>query len=193
VREGMSVIDIGGSLAGFQFTLAKAGAKVTNIDPGQEASGLGWPVDQESIARLNRSFGTDVRLLNMTLEAARLEDETLDTAYSISTIEHIPPGELPSTMREIARVLKPGGHCVLTVDLFLNLHPFSDREANEWGTNIPPRMLVEESGLDLVAGRRDQLLGYPEFEPKKILADLDHYLIGSYPTLTQCLVLRKNL
>ena len=129
VVAGTTAVDVGGSLAGFQFALAQAGVEVVNVDPGREATGRGWSVNAQSLGRLNRAFGTNVRLLNMTLAEAALPSNSVDTVYSISTIEHIPVDELPALMREIERILKPGGACVLTVDLFLNLRPFSNREA----------------------------------------------------------------
>jgi len=126
------------------------------------------------------------------LQEARLRADEVDTIYSVSTIEHIPLAEIPSLMQEISRVLKPGGFCVLTVDLFLNLQPFSRRTSNEFGTNVPPWLLVESSGLQLVQGNPSELLGFAEFDEREILAHLDEYLIGSsYPALAQCLVLQK--
>lgn len=47
-------------------------------------------------------------------------DGTFDRVFSISTIEHIPDDGDRIAMREIARVLKPGGICCVTV-------PWSDR------------------------------------------------------------------
>ena len=132
---GMKVLEIGGSLAGLQFALARAGAEVTNVDPGEDTTGMGWPVDQRRIDRLNRSLGTQVSLINSTLGEAAIGGEVFDAVVSVSTIEHIPATDHPSLMAEIARVLKPGGRCVLTVDLFLNLQPFSDRVSNQFGTN----------------------------------------------------------
>lgn len=192
VHPGLVAVDIGGSLAGFQFALSKAGVDVTNVDPGLEAGGRGWPVDRHSIGRLNRAFKTNVRLVNTTLSKAELPDASVDVVYSISTIEHIPIDELPGMMTEIERILKPGGHCVLTVDLFLNLEPFTLRTSNEYGTNVPPAELINVSGMKLVAGERAELLGFPQFDPTAVLAHLEDYMIGTYPCLAQCFVLEKG-
>ena len=152
VKPGSRVVEIGGSLSGFQFVLARSGAQVINVDPGEAASGVGWPVDDESLGRLNRAFKTRVELINSTLQEARLENESADVVYSISTIEHIPPDELPSLMQEVQRILRPGGAAVLTVDLFLDLDPFASDVTNEFGTNVSVHELVQQSGLKLVAG-----------------------------------------
>jgi SAM-dependent methyltransferase len=191
VSPGTTVVEIGGSLAGLQFALASEGATVLNVDPGERAA-IGWPVDPATIARLNRAFGTDVELRNCFLEEAELPDASVDVVYSISTIEHIPVELLPSILAEVNRILVPGGRFVLTVDLFLDLEPFSDQTRNITGTNVDVRWLVERAGLELEQGDRRELLGYPEFDPKRIMGNLFSYEYGAfYPSLAQALVLVK--
>lgn len=191
VRAGMRALEIGGSLAGLQFALAQTGLSVVNVDPGEKAT-MGWPVNQRSIARLNRAFGTDVELRSSFLEEAGLPPGSFDLVYSISTIEHIPPEALPSLMAEVNRLLVPGGHLVLTVDLFLDLAPFSYETENIAGRNIDIHGLVEATGLELVQGDRSELLGYPEFDAKRVMGKLFSYQYGVYyPAVAQALVLRK--
>ncbi len=76
---GIRVVEIGGGISGFQFALARAGADVVNVDPGRDATGLAPPVDHARIARLNRAYRTDVRLIDTVLDDAGLEDEWADT------------------------------------------------------------------------------------------------------------------
>jgi 2-polyprenyl-3-methyl-5-hydroxy-6-metoxy-1,4-benzoquinol methylase len=191
-RPGMKALEIGGSNSGMQFVLDRAGVEVTNVDPGEEASGVGWPVDAASIARLNRAFKTHVTLVNTTLQDAKLPSEHFDVVYSISTIEHIPADEYPSLMSEVRRVLKPGGRMVMTVDLFLNLAPFCSRTSNEWGTNADVAELVSMSGLRLVEGDRTRLYGFPEFAPDEIVSGMESFTFGTYPVAAQCLVLQRD-
>ena len=47
-------------------------------------------------------------------------DDTYDHVYSVSVLEHIPDDGDTDVIREMARVLKPGGTCVITV-------PFASR------------------------------------------------------------------
>lgn len=189
----MRAIELGGSLAGFQFTLSKCGVKVTNVDPGDEAA-IGWPVSQEMIGRLNRFFHTDVELVSSRLEESGLEEASFDRVVSISTIEHIPREELPAILSEVKRLLKPGGMFVLTVDLFLDLYPFTNADSNRLGHNISISDIVLWSGLDLVQGNRQELYGFEEFDAKEILRKLPEYLYGSgYPSLAQALVLQKKV
>ncbi len=47
-----------------------------------------------------------------------LADASLDAAYSISVLEHVP--DPPRAIAELARVVRPGGTFVLTIDLDLS-------------------------------------------------------------------------
>ena len=193
LSPGMTALEIGGGLSGFQFVLAKQGLRVVNVDPGLDASGVGWRCDPASMARLNRAFHTDVVLHNTTLQNADLADDSIDVAFSISAIEHIPEQELPSLMREVNRVLKPGGKAVLTVDLFLDLAPFTPRLVNDYGCNIDVRRLVEWSGLRLEVGREDELFGFTTFDAREVQAQLSELYYGRrYPACAQLLVLAKD-
>jgi SAM-dependent methyltransferase len=189
---GRRALDVGGSNSGLQFVLSGEGTKVTNVDPGEEARGRGWRVSAESIARLNRAFKTDVTLISSTVQEADLPSEHFDVAYSISTIEHIPADEYPSLMSELRRVIKPGGRLVLTIDLFLNLTPFTTRTSNEWGTNADVAELVSLSGLRLVSGNTRELLGYPDFSTDDVLSRMESVTFGGYPAAAQCLVLQRD-
>lgn len=53
-----------------------------------------------------------------------LKDDTFDKVYSISVLEHIPGDGDTKTIKELARVLKPGGRLVITV-------PYASRYRSE--------------------------------------------------------------
>lgn len=191
VTAGLRCLDIGGGLGGFQFVLAKSGCEVVNVDPGEASHGRGWPVDAASIARLNRAFGTRVTLHNCFLEDAPLSPATFDRVFSISVIEHIPPAESQALMRRAFDLLRPGGLFVITLDLFLNLEPFSPRRENEFGTNASVRMLAEAAPFEIAVGDRAELYGYPEFSAERVLAQIETLFLGDYPVVPQLVVLRK--
>jgi len=194
LRPGMRVIDLGGALSGLQFVLARSGAKVLNVDPFIDygTSGEYAAVDPgERLRQLNQLFGTTVELRRCVLEQAGLAPGSVDVVYCISTIEHLAPEAMLASATEIVRVLRPGGHAVLTIDLFLDLEPFTTRTHNRWGTNIDVCDLVEATGLELVVGTTSELFGYPDFDVDAIQSNLSDYLVGDYPGLAQCLMLRK--
>lgn len=191
---GMRVVDLGGGLAGLQFVLASSGATVINVDPFLDYGTFGEYAALEPVGelrRLNRLFGTDVELRRTVIEDAGLASASVDTVFCISTIEHLSGPDAQAAVDEIRSVLRPGGQCVLTVDLFLDLQPFTTRRSNRWGTNIDVRGLVEASGLDLEAGTPAELLGFGDFDADTVQSNLSEYLVGDYPALAQCLVLRK--
>lgn len=191
LRPGMRVVEVGGGLSGFQFVLDQAGCKVVNVDPGMNAKGVGWPCDQASIRRLNRAFGTTVELRNCTVARAALEPESYDRAFSISVLEHLPEDEVGEVMRTVFQCLKPGGLFVLTVDLFINVAPFSSRPENEFGRNVDLRALCSKAAFEIAVGQPAELCGFAEFDPGRIQSRLEEYVVGQYPVLVQCLVLRK--
>jgi len=187
----MKVLEIGGGLSGFQFVLDRAGCDVVNVDPGMEARGKGWPCDEASMRKMNAAFGTHVLLRNCTIDRASLEPASFDRAFSISVLEHLPEDERDQVMRSVFDCLKPNGLFILTVDLFLNLAPFTRREQNEYGDNVDIRALCRTTPFERVLGDAAQLFGFPEFDPNGIQARLEEYVVGQYPALVQCLILKK--
>jgi SAM-dependent methyltransferase len=193
IEAEQTVVDLGGSLGGMQFVLSKMGCKVINVDPSDSAS-MGWPVDENTIALLNRAFGTNVELRKTFLQDAELGTDSIDRIYCISTIEHVPTDQLPALAHEIGRILKPGGLAVLTIDLFYDLSPFTTRKSNLHGSNIDVRTFVANTGMELQIGEPSELVGYPEFDPETILSRAMEFVQGDIAlNTTQALVLRKPL
>ena len=191
VRPGLRVLEIGGALSGFQFVLDRAGCEVVNLDPGDEFHTAGWPVTPATMAVLNAALGTKVNLKTVFLDQAGFADESFDRVVSISVFEHIPERALLGILGEVFRVLKPGGTLVLTIDLFLDVKPFTDSESNVYGHNVSVKWIVESSGLERIHGDPAELFGYPEFDAAKIRARRSDLLVGRYPAMVQTLVLRK--
>lgn len=190
-RAGMRVVDIGSGASGLPFVLAGEGVEMIAVDPLPEVPGADhWAFTQKDYARLNRAFGNRVRYIPKFLEDAGLESGSVDRVLCVSVIEHVPTGAVDGLMREVRRVLKPGGLFVATIDLFTDCAPFTGREENAWGRNMNVRELVERSGLRLVAGSRDELNGYPEFDAGRVAADAGKYLCGGV-AMAQCVVLEK--
>ncbi len=192
LKPGMRVLEVGGGLAGYQFLLDRAGCRVVNVDPGPAAEGVGWPCDQKRIAELNERFGTRVELRNTTIEKADLPEASFDRVFSLSVLEHLPLRDALLAMENAYGCLKPGGLFVLTVDLFLNLKPFTTRLKNEYGSNLDIRCLLATQDWEIHEGRTAELYGFPEFDAERIQSHLEDYLRGQgYPALIQCVVLRK--
>jgi SAM-dependent methyltransferase len=62
----------------------------------------------------------------LTMDALALEfpDESFDIVFSLSSIEHFGgPSEVARSAREMARVLRPGGHLVIVTECFIANNP----------------------------------------------------------------------
>lgn len=186
----LTVVDVGGGLAGMQFVLAREGHKVVNVDPGQAE--LGWKYARETHERLCHVFSAPVALHEGTLGTLAWPAGSVDVVYSISALEHFTEPAVNEVLEHSERLLRPNGRLVLTVDLFLDVAPFGRRRENRWGRNQDLRAVLGRPGFSLVEGVPDELFGFAEFEPSRILENLEHYLIGDYPALAQCLVLEKQ-
>jgi SAM-dependent methyltransferase len=189
LEPGQRVLEVGGGFSGFQFALDRQGCRVVNVDPGIGEDGS-WK-DHLSIAAMNRLFGTSVEWRRATVPSAGLEPGSFDTAFSISVLEHLDDTAIAETVAAVFACLRPGGSFVLTVDLFLDVAPFTSSTANVHGRNVDVRALAGAAPFRLVQGDRRELLGYPEFDLARIRTRLEDYFVGDYPALAQCLVLEK--
>ncbi len=181
------VVEIGGGLSGLQFILSSAGFDVTNVDPG----GAGFELDPETHRHANEALGTSVRLVDTNFEQANLAPNSVDRLLSISTFEHLTDEQLDHILLEARKVLKSSGLFIMTVDLFLNVRPFTRRPSNRYGRNIPIGELLKKYGFSIHSGVDTQTFGNRSFDPAALLEDLSKYMIGAtYPALSQALIAR---
>jgi len=193
----MTVVDIGAGASGFQFVLGGLGLKVISVDPLlQEDKDLNWVFTECEFERLNRAFRSNIQFFRAFLQDAKLSPESVDRVFAISVLEHVPQPAVEQIMQEAARILKPGGMLVATIDLFTDCAPFTGKLENHWGTNISVASAIAVSGMDLFQGRRDELCGFPEFRPECVTARDDVLRVNDAMTqcdvMTQCVVLRKS-
>jgi SAM-dependent methyltransferase len=192
LAEGMSALEIGGGLSGFQFVLAREGVRVTSVDPlVPPPGGHQWGFPEGDFARLNAVFADGrVRFIRDYVENARLEREAFDRIFCISVLEHIPEQNLVSLMRECCRLLRPGGRLLATIDLFLDCAPFTAKRSNWWGENISVKRMIDASGLTLVHGVPEELHGFESFSVDAIRASRAQFFERG-GVLTQCVILEK--
>lgn len=108
----LTVADIGSGVTFFPFTAARLGYDVicVDVDP---ICGRDIPLAAKVIDSAPGSVSVKLTDSNHI----PLPDNGQDVVYSISVLEHITDFE--QTISEIARILKPGGKFVLTVDIGL--------------------------------------------------------------------------
>src|SRR5262245_7147118 len=193
LRPGMEVIEIGAGASGFQFVLSSEGVNVTSVDPMVNPhETVDWVFSEQDFQRLNRAMGADVHFVRKYLQDANLPSNTYDRVFSISVIEHIPPADVESLVKEVARLLKPGGFFIGTIDLFFDLAPFTSKGTNVWGSNISVKKLIDDSGMTLVKGDTQELYGFDDFDFARIARGMNEFLVFN-SCGAQCMVLQKNL
>lgn len=108
-KPGQQVLDIGSpKLLALYLAEHRVQVTATDIDP--------YFVKKLSCLRELRGISSaDLRLEVCDGRDTGFDDQTFDRVYSISVIEHIPDDGDADCMREIGRVLRPGGRCVITV------------------------------------------------------------------------------
>ena len=112
VRPGDVVLDIGGASTIFSFLLASMGCEVHVVDNDWGNHGIiynskyvshkmGWNMT---------SYGKDIS------RPLPFKDNYFDKVFSICVVEHLPVEVRKFVMKEMNRVLKPGGIVALTMD-----------------------------------------------------------------------------
>lgn len=103
---GGRFLDIGTGAGVIPQTILRLGHSVATIEPAHHESG------REAIQRMI-DLGAEGHLATVGPEPIPLPDASVDVAFAGDVIEHL-PGTPRFFLREIARVLRPGGHVVLT-------------------------------------------------------------------------------
>lgn len=191
--SGMDVMEIGGGLSGLQFVLAMEGCRVVNVDPSIDGTRTAKAA-REGHATVNRAFSTNVELIQERVEDSNVLARTFDRVFCISVIEHMGTEVALSTMERIERALRPGGLAIMTVDLFLDLHPFGDMQEHDMGANMNIQSLMSASALDLAFGYTDELYGYEQFSPESVRQRTPEFFVGDFrlPVVAQMFVARKR-
>lgn len=99
------------------------GAVYINVGCGRNSSPEFVNVD--AVALPNIHFVHDVRVLPM------FSSNTASLLYASHVLEHIPRSQIISTLREWARVLKPGGVVRLSVPDFDQLHTIYEKQGRD--------------------------------------------------------------
>lgn len=104
-----AIADFGSGSTFFPIAVARGGANVVCFDND--------PVCVAEMAVAARALGTGAGTVDVRRNDARLPaaDASFDAAYSVSVLEHM-PDPVP-VVAEIARVLRPGGRFVVTMDI----------------------------------------------------------------------------
>jgi 2-polyprenyl-3-methyl-5-hydroxy-6-metoxy-1,4-benzoquinol methylase len=110
LKPGDRYLDAGSGVTPLAHVLARRGIQTDACDANTRLI--------EALGRLGseRIYGTRVAYSVQDLTAASFPDATFDAISCISVLEHIPAPHDQQAVRELLRMLKPGGILVLTVD-----------------------------------------------------------------------------
>jgi SAM-dependent methyltransferase len=94
-------------------------ASVLNVGAGGELGGLIQGLPGANVISVDMD---PRRKPTLVADACRLPfpDNTFDAAFALEVLEHIPTPEV--AVRELARVLKPGGRLVVSTPFFFEMH-----------------------------------------------------------------------
>ena len=109
---GHDVLEIGGGVGTDLAQFAANGARVTDIDLAE--GHLRLAAENFRLRGLNGTF------IHHDAESLPFEDETFDVVYSNGVLHHTP--NTVAVVREIHRVLRPGGHAIVMLYAENSLH-----------------------------------------------------------------------
>ena len=174
--EGLRVAEIGCGRGDFSITLARLGAEVTGLDLSSSAVAVARERAEESATRATFVVGD--------AEDTGLPSESFDLVVSCECLEHVPD---PARMaRELFRICKPGGRCLLTTPSYLNARVLAwivswlRREAYNSGAGVQPyesfflwfrvARMLRRAGFTVEAmeSRVFQFLLLPRVDPRKL-------------------------
>ena len=103
--NGKRLLDVGCSWGRWSVAAARKGYAVTGIDPS-----LGAVMAARRMARVLR---VDPRFVVADARHLPFPPAAFDTAFSYSVLQHFAPGDTLSALREVSRVLAPGGSSMI--------------------------------------------------------------------------------
>jgi len=123
------ILDAGGTASLFSYYLAAQGADIFSVDKNERLTAAG---DMTS-----RAMNWKLRSYCMDMTDLKFDDAYFDHAYSICVLEHLDAESRQRALKEIARVLKPGGVLAITFDYGAPGVFLADR-----GQNYEPQNLI---------------------------------------------------
>lgn len=117
-HRGARCADIGCGMTAFTIYLKEAlDCDVVGVDPEFFSKGIrntGHGVSREFINK------TGLNIIHCGMEIIALPSDSFDFVFCLSVIEHVPHWIAHLGIQEMARILKPGGKLIITVDVDIN-------------------------------------------------------------------------
>lgn len=109
LRPGMRVLDVGCGKGEVTVQAALAGAEVYGLDYAEGSLSL----SRASLQVLPEETRKRAALIQADAKSIPFSDESFDRIFILDLIEHLHDWELRTALRELHRLLKPGGYVVI--------------------------------------------------------------------------------
>ncbi len=114
LEPGMKCVDLGCGMTSFTIYLKDVvQCEMIGVDPDLFPSGVKYKGHGVSAEFVDR---TGLNIVKGGIESIPLPSDSVDRLFCLSVIEHLRYDNIRRGAREIARVLKPGGKAILTID-----------------------------------------------------------------------------
>lgn len=168
VVPGGRILDIGSALTFLPAFLASRAFEVTASDNDPRMASW-WTGIKPALLRRGVLEAT-ARLQYQTVDVTALEfgDATFDAVTNVSVLEHLPVNLLRESLDQIARVLKPGGILVCTLDCWLagrrtvEHHPLDQGEFDRFMDSVTARFSLLDGERNRVPSDLITNLSYPD-------------------------------
>jgi 2-polyprenyl-3-methyl-5-hydroxy-6-metoxy-1,4-benzoquinol methylase/uncharacterized protein YbaR (Trm112 family) len=170
--NGKTLLDVGCSWGRWSIAAARAGFQPIGLDVHIDALA--------AAGRVSQQLGADCHFACSSVEKLPIASRSIDCAFSYSVLQHIDKDKVLCAFREFARVLKPGGLCMIQLPNTIGALSIAQqlrrgfREARpgsfemRYWSRAEIRRAFEDAGLSDVRIRAD---GFFSQNPQ--LADLD--------------------
>ena len=109
INEGENVLDIGCGRGDLAMEVARRGANVIGVDYSKDAI----EIANSALKEQPQDVVKKVKFFQMNAKKLKFNSSSFDKVISIDVFEHLYKEELEIAMKEIKRVLKPGGALIV--------------------------------------------------------------------------------
>ena len=199
LKDGMKILDCGSGRGALQFYLASKGLDVYSVDISNNRSrliknmqrqskkiGIRYSISPNTVHRkLNKKYKVNVKFKQESADALSFPDNVFDRIFCISVLEHMENKVIDKSMKEMERVLKPGGLLLLTFDF----HPFPTDSIigfteEEFRSNV-----LEKCNLQIVANEPD----FTTTEWNHYIKSINKFFRTNNPNTSFGIVLQKQI